>query len=881
MGDFVTAFEEFVLVPPGRRGPSARVLLVSPPGGDEAERVADGECQRLRVRGRALVPFARVQEATRRAGTTSRTRDAFEEIEIALRDNRPAGFGRLRLPRYELLRAFADARTRETQPAVQAKDFRDQCYAERCKTSLFLKALYAISGDDQAPASVPGWLWHWARRPLFGVLPRWLYGRRQQRRMMGKNGWFRSWAGISSERGGDFFAHHEAVVAGRNDALLCALLSDLEDAVQRRRALSPWVRRRRSRFVLVLPRAGAPHSATESVVQGFPQAVERTGSTAVVLLAVGRDGRDTAQTLAAATTTVDSWTRSQGRGRGRTVTVGVGPYDGRPDEEAESRLRGYPEIRPRRVYSDVAPRVEAAVMAVAGVAALSLVAQFAVARIGAETSTECVGASVAMPEPAAPGKVPVASPKELYEQALSAIRAQNAEADAAARRPNTAVRTVVYLGVPAVAGTWKEGMYSGSIPELRGIALAQEALNREASRDVARKVWLRVRVEDGGQQFAKAPEVAERIAKEAEEERKSGGSQQIMGVVGLGQSRAATLKARDTLGAAGLPVIGTVTTAEEMQQNHMYRQVAPDNRREARVAAEFARRGNIVETSPGVCAPAREAVVVADPTDRYSDNLRRRFVQEFKNTRTILYTAEPEAPFDPPQDDRTERARTLTDMAASVCRRIRAEPRTVVYWAGRGNEFSAFLDEFDNGTSCRGHVTALGGNDLTSAVVDAQQPSSRHSGVRLYYAAHAVPKSYWPNEVGRAFRAQYLDAYGKDDLWSNDGRAPVAWDALRLLATAVNTARQTSGTGSFSRDTVQTVLAAGAGGGDGVRGATGTLVYDQGRKVPRDKRLLILHDTRQGPEVALECGVRDSGDEKTEWGPGDAYDCPRDTTDLP
>ncbi|MEU3351750.1 ABC transporter substrate-binding protein [Streptomyces sp. NPDC037389] len=868
VGDFIAAFERFVVVPPKRRGPSARVVLMPQGDPDVAARIATGECGRLRVSGRALVPYVRVLEAP---GAP----DVFEQIEQGLLDNLPDGFGRLRLPRYRLVRTFAQARSRERDPGVRARDLRDKCFVERRKTSVLLKLLRAISLAD-----VPGmasWAWQ-PLRQLFEVLPRWLYGRRQQRLMMGKDGWFRRWAGIPDGRG-DFFAQHEEVTGREADALLCALLGDLEDAVRRRR-ISPWVRRRRSRFVLVVPKAGAARSLTESVVEGFPRAVERTKSTAVALLAVGyQDEREAPQSFATATNTVDSWTPGQSTGRGRSVHVAVPPQDGRTDVEADSWFRSYPEINPGgRTPSAVAPRLEALALAVAGVVVLSLIAYGGMIWFPRAADTRCLGATVPGARSAPPGKTTGRSPKAVYQEALDTIKNQNDIADVAARVNHAMVRTVVYLGVPALADTWKDAIYSGAIPELRGIALAQGEFNGEAAR-VSDKVRLKVRVEDAGMRFSKAPEVADRLAREIRAE--PSGAQQIMGVVGLAQSRPDTLKARDILAAANVPMVGTVATAEAMQRSDLYRQVAPDNRREARIAAAFARHGNLVEISPGRCVPARRAVVVADPEDTYSDNLSTRFVEQIPDARTIWYSAQPGKASERrvPPDDRTEWARTLSDMARIVCGRIKEDRRTVLYWAARQNEFAAFLDEFDGRAECNGRLTVLGGDDLTGVVVDDQKPSKRHPGVRLYYAAHVLPDGYPPNSMGRLFRQQYLDAYGDDDRWSDDGRAPLAWDAMRVLSTAVNTAYQDSHSSLLTRGMVESDLVKGVGGPNGIQGATGILAFANGGKVPVNKRLLILHDTSDGPEVSLECGALDSEEEKTSWGPGGAYDCPRDARD--
>ncbi|MEU8582181.1 hypothetical protein [Streptomyces abikoensis] len=870
VGDFIAAFERFVVVPPKRRGPSARIVLMPQGDPDVAARIATGECGRLRVQGRALVPYARVLELPGTQGP-----DVFEQIEQGLLGNLPEGFGRLRLPRYRLVRTFAEARSRERDPDVRARDLRDKCFEERRKSSVVLKALRAISLADVP--GMPSWVWQ-PLRPLFEVLPRWLYGRRQRRRMMREGGWFREWAGLPDGRG-DFFGQHEKVTGRKADALLCALLGDLEDAVGRRR-LSPWVRRRRTRFVLVLPKAGAAGSLTESVVEGFPRAVERTRSTAVALLAVGyQEGREAPQSFATATNTVDSWTPGQSRGRGRSVHVAVPPHDVGTDVEADSFFHSYPEIGlDGGAPTAAAPRWEALGLALAGVLALSLLAYGGVLWFPRPADTRCLGATVPEAKSAPPGKTTGRSPKVVYQEALDTIKNQNDLADVAARVNHAMVRTVVYLAVPAVADTWQEGIYSGAIPELRGVALAQGELNREAAR-VNDKVWLKVRVEDAGMRFSKAPEVADRLAREIRAE--PPGAQQIMGVVGLAQSRPDSLKARDTLAAANVPMVGTAATAEAMQRSDLYRQVAPDNRREARIAAAFARHGNLVETAPGRCAPARRAVVVADPEDTYSDNLSTRFVAAFPDARTIWYSPNPGKPSDrrDPPNDRTEWARSLSDMARTVCARIKEDPRTVLYWAARQNEFAAFLDEFDGGTSCNDGLAVLGGDDLTGVVLDDQQPSKRHPKVRLYYAAHVLPNGYPANAMGERFRQEYRDSYGDDDRWSDDGRAPLAWDALQVLSKAVNTAYQDSHSSLLTRGMVESDLVKGVGGPSGIQGATGSLAFANGGKVPVNKRLLILHDTREGPEVSLECGYRDSGTEQRTWGPGGAFDCPRDEQD--
>ncbi|MET7935252.1 hypothetical protein [Streptomyces sp. NPDC005322] len=882
----VDALEQLIVLPPARRGPAPQILLTQLDEGPEAGNIADGLCGRFSAGGTARIPFAQVAGAL--AGTPrERVGETFQKIEEELLRNRPGGFGRLRLSQFRLMCSVVEADVTEPQAGAQAEVLRNKVYEARCARSVFLRALETISGGEEPPPGILPTAWYWLRQPVFGLLPRWWYGRRHSRRMSRKGGWYRKWAGLP-EKGWDFFTDALRLTAGSPssegpegrarivDVLLRALLADLERAFRHPR-LSPWGRRRRHRFVLVFPQPPAPEADTARLLEQFPAAVEHTGCTGVMLVAAVRPGGERTESFAEAAVTLKSWIGSTGAGGARVVRVGVERHD--DDADAARWLGRYPEIATGKPRSDVAPRLEAASAAVAGVTALALLGGYGVWWVTAESDTACLGGGTTSASPGTP-KLPKKSPKAVYDQARDAIDEQNKEADKAARR-GAVVRTVAYLGVPVTAADWKRAKYSGAIPELRGIAMAQRMINDQAAQQEKSEVLLKVRLVDAGDRFSKAPAAAERLVREVKDSGSAAGGERLLGVVGLGQSRRDTIRARDTLAQGGLPMIGTSATAEEMQRSAMYRQVPPDNHREARIAAEFAREGNIVRTAPGKCGPARKAVVIGDPHDIYSHNLSERFAAEFEGARQIWYPlgSTPASSSAGQSEGEDEWVSNPSEMAASICRRLKEEPRTVVYWAARANEFENFLNVFDRTTSCQGQATVLGGNDLTNAVVEEQRPSEQHPGLRLYYAAQALPKDNQPNVMGVAFRRQYAKAYG-DDLWSNDARAPLAWDALRVLSEAINSAYREAGTAPFGRSTVQFALEKGVGGTAGVRGATGSLVFTESGKVPADKLLLILHDRAGGsPEVALECGIRDSGVERTTWGPGGRFSCPRDGRD--
>lgn len=861
-------------------------------------------------------------------------RAVLDQVRDGLTDHRPGGFGRVRFRQYELIRSVVTAppATESSDVASQGAHLRTHYYQQR-RARRSSRAREALLDQQDIGKGLFGWT-HSTISRLLQWLP--LIGNATlvTGRITREGGWYWQWA--ERDRGkGDFFERSKVTgtLAGAlnsrahqdeekryaaEQALLCALLADLDAAT--RPWFSHWARLRREyRYVIVAPGPAEPGSRIGRLLEQFPDAVRHTGSRNVVLIAVRDGDPDAGLSFPDAVKEFERLDRPDDVSGpplstiSRTIQVRVRDGLELPREHENDRqwLHQHSDAVNRlKDRSNWRPRLLTGVEVVGCTAVLAAASIGPVTVWGSAPSTVCLdrasgtlaasrsknvaadgdvgdssGAAGGVKQPAD------ASPDELHKEALGLIEQQNAKVakEAAAGNP---VRTVVYLGAPMGLNNWGNAAYSGAIPELRGIALSQIALNEEAATDAkGNKVWLRVEVRNAGDRFTKAPTVARDIVERTRKETAKGEeSDQIMGVVGLGQSREPTIEAQSILGAAGIPMIGTVATAENMLRQEMYRQVAPDNGREAQIAADFAHRGNIVEISqePKRCAPAKRAVIIKDPTDLYSANLADRFKGYFRASDVLQYsTGEPVDTAPAQQRKDVEWVQSLDEMATEVCERIEAEPRTVVYWAGRANEFEGFLDEFDSGTDCEGRVSVLGGDDLTNAAVARQRPSQNHPKARLYYAAHALPTLYPPNVMAEKFSNQYAAAFGERDLWINDGRAPLSWDALRVLGSAVNAARTAAGSADFGRGTVQAILENGVEGKSGIRGATGQLRYTGANypgpaaERPDNKRLLILRDTEKGPQVALECGLLDSKVEERHWGPGGAYGCPRDAGSEP
>lgn len=400
----IESLEELVKVPPGKRGPSPRVLLTQLTDGPEAERLAAGLCKRIHVSGRALVPYAEVTGPPSEA-QRERIGNVFQKVEQELKRNRPGGFGKLRLPQFTLMCSIIEADLVERQQSVRARELRDQCFAERRKDSGLLRALETLSGGDQPPpgGGAPALAWYWLRQPLFNLLPRWIYGRIQERRMGRRGSWYSQWANLPGNTG--FFEDACKLAGGTGGepgpggdgpsapgetttgALLRALLADL-DAAFRRRWLSPWRRRRRTRFVIVLPETDWCPAWTAPLIRDFPLAVEQTGSTGVVLVAAERSTGERTQNTADAAGTLESWIATTGGAGARSVRVGLEPQDA--DRDVEHWLDRHPKIVVP-IRSDMAPAAEAVARTALVLGVVAGVILYAEHTVPPRKSTECLG----------------------------------------------------------------------------------------------------------------------------------------------------------------------------------------------------------------------------------------------------------------------------------------------------------------------------------------------------------------------------------------------------------------------------------------------------------------------------------------------------------
>jgi hypothetical protein len=379
------------------------------------------------------------------------------------------------------------------------------------------------------------------------------------------------------------------------------------------------------------------------------------------------------------------------------------------------------------------------------------------------------------------------------------IERQNRHAaDENALNPEKPYVTIVYFST-LTAPDRNSSTLNGVVEELRGLAHAQNAAQLDGG------VLIRIVLANGGARMAHGPEVAERIAGLAE--RSADSVAPVVGVVGLGGSWAPTRDSIKVLGEAGLPMVGTTTSADEFKDvSKLYHQVGPDNKRQARVVAQYirARYGT----------PRVKIYYSSD--DLYSENLARDLGDEFALPPDRLDARNP--PF---RDD------------------IPCGQGELLFFAGRADQLGRFLESVSQRCRSLGQDVPrlMAGDDITKFMLDRTLPI----GLELEYTS-------------------FYDTIDRDE--GLTGRAMLANDTIEVLQQAVHNVTG----GTVAADGKNPVPLNGlsvwrgiaeVNGVGRVSGTTGIIDFGpESGQVPVDKAISIVH--MDGPntnaEVVWKCG---------------------------
>ncbi|WP_188192284.1 ABC transporter substrate-binding protein [Nonomuraea sp. SYSU D8015] len=454
--------------------------------------------------------------------------------------------------------------------------------------------------------------------------------------------------------------------------------------------------------------------------------------------------------------------------------------------------------------------------------------------------TECVG--VAEPDYLfTPGNAEIEKVQAVLQQE-NGRAARLHEEDG--RRPYV---TIVYL---AALTTTDRDALAASREGLAGVAIAQKRQNASSG---ASEPLVRILLANAGGRMQHGSRIARLLLRYRDEEAP------IVGVVGLDQSRQETVAAIQELGKAGLPMVASTLSADRLvNESPFYFQVAPQNSRQAWMAAAFA--DSLVKKGE-VKRRAARVYYSHDVTDYYSSNLHDRVVARLKERGFAVegHRFTPIGAAKPGPADRSDDAYAgePRDAGVSAC-----GFDGLVYFAGRGiPDFAEFIKGIAD--KCAGAPpVVLGGDDVTRYAADVRLRSAV-TRVGYYYESFAAA----PNRCDEPQRHDfYTDLFATFPFECEepgpgrtlDGHAALSYDATETMITAIRRLGKESHSVPVNSYTVWrqlgTLYAPGQSG-HAIEGATGALDFgsESPRQYPVDKAVLILH--AKGAERPTQIGA--------------------------
>ncbi|MBE1586352.1 hypothetical protein ACFPOI_38610 [Nonomuraea angiospora] len=452
--------------------------------------------------------------------------------------------------------------------------------------------------------------------------------------------------------------------------------------------------------------------------------------------------------------------------------------------------------------------------------------------------TECVG---------------VAEPDYLFSPGNAEMRQVQAvlqqENERAAKLHEGSDRPYVTIAYLAALTSTDRDALAAAREGLAGVAIAQRRQNNSAG---ASEPLVRILLANAGGRMQHGSSIARLLLRYRDEEAP------IVGVVGLDQSRQETVAAIQELGKAGLPMVASTLSADRLvNESPFYFQVAPQNSRQAWMAAAFA--DSLVKK--GEVKRRARVYYSHDVTDYYASNLRARVVARLEErgfaVEGLRFT--PVGGGKPGPDDRSDDAYAgePRDAGVSAC-----GFDGLVYFAGRGiPDFAEFVKGVAD-KCADAPPTILGGDDVTRYAADVRVRSAV-SGVGYYYESFAAA----PNKCGEPQRHDFYAALFATFPFeceepgpgrTLDGHAALAYDATETMITAIRRLgkeRHRVPVNSYTVWRQLGTLYTPDQSGHAIEGATGALDFgaDSPRQYPLDKAVLILH--AKGAERPTQVGL--------------------------
>ncbi|HWC84875.1 MAG TPA: hypothetical protein VG756_33355 [Pseudonocardiaceae bacterium] len=476
------------------------------------------------------------------------------------------------------------------------------------------------------------------------------------------------------------------------------------------------------------------------------------------------------------------------------------------------------------------------------------------------TGTECIGVS--------DGSYDLFQPSDPTIRAVEQTVYQQNQQAATEHEQNSQRPYITLVDVQAV--TSSNGTADGLTAEresLEGVAVAQW---RQLSKSGTSDPIVRVLVGNAGRNMLQGTAVAQQLSAMAAKD------SSLVGVVGLDMSSQPTVNTINALAEAGLPMVAATLTADDLAtSNPMYFQVAPQDIREAAVAAAFADQQQ--RQQPGTARTVR-VYYSDDASDTYSNNLRDDVLKAFqaKGFATSAVAFTPSGFAGGPtahQADGDPLAGNAHAAGQDTC-----SQSGYVYFTGRGvPDYGDFLD---GATQCESHAVFIGGDDVSRYVANSAL-REQYRGLPYYYMSLDPAPTNGMQGPERDFYADLGGLFGfernQQQSRSLDGHAALSYDSALVMITATEYLRQGNtnlpvSAGNVWREItdIHTPHTDAQGDNNFIEGVTGAIDYggDITRHVPMDKTMAVLQvsNGEVQPNLVGFCGD-DTGERQSPWCP--------------
>ncbi|WP_107069041.1 hypothetical protein [Streptomyces sp. 150FB] len=319
----------------------------------------------------------------------------------------------------------------------------------------------------------------------------------------------------------------------------------------------------------------------------------------------------------------------------------------------------------------------------------------------------------------------------------------------------------------------------------------------------------------------------------------------IVGVTGIDQSRRETVDTIRKLTRVGLPMMGTITSADSLTDvSALYFQVSPQNRREASVAAAYA---DAHRARLGIEKKIR-TVYSADAADSYSGNLNADIGNAFRKKGFEVEQQAYTLPNPAPGSQGHPALRVVGERSCDY--------PGLVFFAGRSEHFEQLLEGVNQ--ACRSHPPViLGGDDVARLVADPGR-SGRFPALDYDFLDFTLESASCEGEsdLYTGMRELFHEecVLVKDS--SLDGHASLAFDAVNLFVKAVGRLQDSAPGLPLSATAVWHGLS-GIHGDAALDGESGRIDFggQVDQQVPLDKLITVQHvEGAARPEQVGLCG---------------------------